>query len=245
MKGVWPSIKINSAANDMVATTVEIQELFDSINKSRDSKSKYQLYEDQLNALDNLRPRYELINEYVDSLLTERSFAEQTFADIFLSTSRMYIISKGDFVKRHQEEFTEMIKYCHLDEDGYDNLVLHFEKLLKEDELGAQTLIANMFSETLVSDVPDIDLQVRILKFLANLSYESLGASAALIMSSAYSLSDIRVKSAVCDLFGHWANRPSYNLLKQMNRPQEPWLKMKYDSLIVQLEQKYVISSEN
>ena len=54
----------------------------------------------------------------------------------------------------------------------------------------------------------------------------------------AYNVKSIRVISAVFNLFGQWGNKASLNMLLKFNAPKEPWLLIKYNSLIKSLEER-------
>lgn len=155
--------------------------------------------------------------------------------------SKFKSVDKSGFIYKHKNTFTRVLKVYNIENDGDSEAERYFDSLLVEDRDGAIKLLEELFTSTLISVNLDEALQIGILKLLCNYDFNELGPSAQLIATSAYSIKSIRVKSATFDLFGHWANKEAYNMLKKYDEPKEPWLRMKYKALIKSMETRYAI----
>ena len=100
------------------------------------------------------------------------------------------------------------------------------------------TLLQDYFISALEDEFLNENLMVKILTMLGDYSYENLYPYSQAMAMVAYNVKSIRVISAVFNLFGHWGNKASLNMLLKFNAPKEPWLLIKYNSLIKSLKER-------
>ena len=150
-----------------------------------------------------------------------------------------------NFLKEHKGAFVALLNSTKADDDDFGEVENVFESLLKEDKDGALKLLEEVYVTSLESTENVDNLQVGILKLLCSYSYEELKPSAQLIVAASYNIKSIRVKSAVFNVFGHWANIESLNMLRKFEEPVEPWLRMKYRALINSIQKKYAIRQKD
>lgn len=111
-------------------------------------------------------------------------------------------------------------------------------KLLAINHDATLTLLQDYFISALEDEFLNESLMVKILIMLGDYSYENLYPYSQAMAMVAYNVKSIRVISAVFNLFGHWGNKASLNMLLKFNAPKEPWLLIKYNSLIKSLEER-------
>ena len=110
--------------------------------------------------------------------------------------------------------------------------------LLEINHDATLTLLQDYFISALEDEFLNESLMVKILIMLGDYSYENLYPYSQAMAMVAYNVKSIRVISAVFNLFGHWGNRASLNMLLKFNAPKEPWLLIKYNSLIKSLKER-------
>lgn len=150
-----------------------------------------------------------------------------------------------DFLKEHKKAFVALLNNTKVNDEDFSEVENVFENLLKEYKDGALKLLEEVYVASLESNENMDNLQASILKLLCSYSYDELKPSAQLIVAASYDIKSIRVKSAVFNVFGHWANRESLNMLKKFEEPTEPWLRMKYRALINSIQKKYVVHQKD
>ena len=63
-------------------------------------------------------------------------------------------------------------------------------------------------------------------------TYDELSPASQMIALAARDMSDERVRDAAFSLFGHWGDERALKLLEAYNAPADPWMAMKYETLI-------------
>lgn len=147
--------------------------------------------------------------------------------------------STDKFKKKYKAKFLSVINST-IFESGEDNdATILMSNLLAINHDATLTLLQDYFISALEDEFLNESLMVKILIMLGDYSYENLYPYSQAMAMVAYNVKSIRVISAVFNLFGHWGNKASLNMLLKFNAPKEPWLLIKYNSLIKSLEERY------
>ena len=146
--------------------------------------------------------------------------------------------STDKFKKKYKAKFLSVINST-IFESGEDNdATILMSNLLAINHDATLTLLQDYFISALEDEFLNESLMVKILIMLGDYSYENLYPYSQAMAMVAYNVKSIRVISAVFNLFGHWGNKASLNMLLKFNAPKEPWLLIKYNSLIKSLEER-------
>lgn len=146
--------------------------------------------------------------------------------------------STDKFKKQYKSQFLSIINSTRF-ESGEDNdATIFMSNLLEINHDATLTLLQDYFISALEDEFLNESLMVKILIMLGDYSYENLYPYSQAMAMVAYNVKSIRVISAVFNLFGHWGNRASLNMLLKFNAPKEPWLLIKYNSLIKSLKER-------
>ena len=146
--------------------------------------------------------------------------------------------STDKFKKKYKAKFLSVINST-IFESGEDNdATILMSNLLAINHDATLTLLQDYFISALEDEFLNESLMVKILIMLGDYSYENLYPYSQAMAMVAYNVKYIRVISAVFNLFGHWGNKASLNMLLKFNAPKEPWLLIKYNSLIKSLEER-------
>ncbi len=146
--------------------------------------------------------------------------------------------STDKFKKEYKVKFLSVINST-IFESGEDNdATILMSNLLAINHDATLTLLQEYFISALEDESLNENLMVKILIMLGDYSYENLYPYSQAMAMVAYNVKSIRVISAVFNLFGHWGNKASLNMLLKFNAPKEPWLLIKYNSLIKSLKER-------
>lgn len=107
----------------------------------------------------------------------------------------------------------------------------------------AKQMLQKEFSDLLMADNFDEVAIVNLLRLMGNFEFEEMLPVGSIILTSALTLKSDKVKSAVLDIFGHWPNKSTYNILKKLEPPVSFLYRLKFDSLLKSFEKKYAIST--
>ena len=148
------------------------------------------------------------------------------------------LVSTDKFKKQYKVKFLSVINST-IFESGEDNdATTLMSNLLTINHDATLTLLQDYFISALEDEFLNENLMVKILTMLGDYSYENLYPYSQAMAMVAYNVKSIRVISAVFNLFGHWGNKASLNMLLKFNAPKEPWLLIKYNSLIKSLKER-------
>lgn len=84
-------------------------------------------------------------------------------------------------------------------------------------------------------DVPDVE--IGILNLMRLYTYDELAPASQMIALAARDMADDRVKDAAFSLFGHWGDVRALKLLEAYDMPSDPWMALKYETLISDINQ--------
>ena len=152
------------------------------------------------------------------------------------SASKIIPLSNEKFKDKHRDSFFCVIKYTHF-VSGKDNQATDMlSKLLAENKDATLSLLEEYFINSMSEANMDESLLVKLLSMLNDYEYRDLFPVSQTIALCALNVQSVKVKSTSFNLFGHWGNREALNLLTKYDEPKEPWLKMKYNTLLQSLE---------
>lgn len=154
----------------------------------------------------------------------------------FVSSSQSNImpISTITFEDKYKDSFFRIIQST-VFEPGEDNAAtIEFSILIKENKDAALKLISGYF----VDSFKDERMCVKLLSLLNDYSYYELYPYSQTIALSSLSHKSSRVKSAAFNMFAHWGNRESLELLNSVEPPSEPWIRKKYETIKLTLEER-------
>lgn len=154
----------------------------------------------------------------------------------FVSSSQSNImpISTITFEDKYKDSFFRIIQST-VFEPGEDNAAtIEFSSLIKENKDAALKLISSYF----VDSFKDERMCVKLLTLLNDYSYHELYPYSQTIALSSLSHKSSRVKSAAFNMFAHWGNRESLELLNSVEPPSEPWIRKKYETIKLTLEER-------
>lgn len=143
-----------------------------------------------------------------------------------------------------KEELTSLFSSTNNSSEEIDQIEEKYTYFLTKDKGEALDFLSKSFMSTLEKEGDYTSIQVAILRLICRYDYHELSPHAQLIAGNARIVSSLAVKSATFDVYDHWSNIPSYNILSKMDEPAEPWLKMKYEALIDSIAEKYALRKE-
>lgn len=143
-----------------------------------------------------------------------------------------------DFLATNKQRFLSIIESTEF-VPGEDNAATEeMERLIKENRLMTLSLLQEYVTEAASSQKMNTTLIIKVLNLLCDYTYEQLHPQSQNIALAALALNDIWINAAALNLFAHWGNRKSLNMLNNVNEPTQPWLKIKYNSIKKSLEEK-------
>lgn len=215
---------------DPIGLISDFSDVFHYLDKSRNiSDNPLQIY-------NPVKDRYlswindERLNDLLSIPLTEIDNMN------FVSSSQSNImpISTITFEDKYKDSFFRTIQST-VFEPGEDNAAtVEFSVLIKENKDAALKLISGYF----VDSFKDERMCVKLLSLLNDYSYNELYPYSQTIALSSLSHKSSRVKSAAFNMFAHWGNRESLELLNSVEPPSEPWIRKKYKTIKLTLEER-------
>lgn len=149
-------------------------------------------------------------NIYCDRLLFNNDY-NQSKSDVLKSK----VLSTEDFKEQNRIKFLNLIEVTQF-EAGEDNYATEAMAILIDKNRDATlTLLQEYFVGAMEHETLNETLMVKILSMLSDYSYEELCPFSQAIALMAYGIKSIRVESAVFNLFGHWGNCESLNMLRK------------------------------
>lgn len=143
-----------------------------------------------------------------------------------------------DFLATNRQRFLSIIESTEF-VPGEDNAATEeMERLLDENKRATLDLLQEYVAKSASSEELNTTLIIKVLNLLCDYTYEQLFPQSQSIALSALALKDIWINAAALNLFAHWGNRESLNMLNNVNEPTQPWLKIKYNSIKKSLEEK-------
>lgn len=150
------------------------------------------------------------------------------------SNSNVIPFSTMSFDEKYKKVFFNIIKNT-VFEPGEDNLATRkFAELISENKDATLKLINSYFIE----HFKDECICVKLLTLLNDYSYDELYPYSQTIAIASLSNKASRVKSAAYNMFAHWGNKKSLELLDFVTPPSEPWIRKKYDTIKATLEKR-------
>lgn len=174
-------------------------------------------------------------SEYYNSVFS--SLIDQIFFDDSqnVTESNYLPISTRSFDVKYKDAFLNVLRITNF-EFGEDNTATFlFADMLEENK--ESTL--NLINQYLVDNNNDESLIVKILSLLNDYSYDELYPYSQVVALASLSNKSMRVRSAAFNLFSHWGNTKSLELLETTAVPTEPWLKMKYNKIKDSLKERW------
>lgn len=168
----------------------------------------------------------------------DRRFLSNDFNQSSPNIIKSEPLSTEEFKKQNRTYFLNLIESVQFEAGENNSATEEMAVLLEQNHDATLALLQEYFVEAMENSILNEVLMVKILRMLGDYSYEELRPYSQAIALMAYSIKSVRVKSATFNLFGHWGNRESLNMLRKYETPNEPWLKMKYESLINSLEER-------
>ena len=109
-----------------------------------------------------------------------------------------------------------------------DEIETLFNSFLKKKKPVALNWIQQLF----IDSIEQPKVLVAILELMRLYSYDELAPASQMIALAAKDMSDADTKNAAFSLFGHWGDGRALKLLEAYDLPDDPWLAMKYRTLI-------------
>lgn len=109
-----------------------------------------------------------------------------------------------------------------------DEIEALFNSFLKKKKSVALNWIQQLF----IDSIEQPKVLVAILELMRLYSYDELAPASQMIALAAKDMSDVDIKNAAFSLFGHWGDGRALKLLEAYDLPDDPWLSMKYKTLI-------------
>ena len=231
----FSDIDIISQKTDVIEQTSDFDNLFKTLSNTNMSIDWLREYQPKPKAqtfwwIDDTE------NVYFNKI-KEMSFSIKTLSET-TSASRVVPLSNEDFKAKHRTFFLRLIKSTRFI-SGEDNQATEMlSMLLSENKDATLSLIEEYFIDTMAKEKMDESLLVKLLTMLNDYDYEDLFPVSQTIALCAFSVKSIKVRAASFNLFGHWGNCESLNLLRKYDEPEEPWLNMKYNALLHSLKER-------
>lgn len=95
-----------------------------------------------------------------------------------------------------------------------------------------KSIALNWIQQLFIDNIEQPKVLVGILNLMRLYTYDELTPASQMIALAAKDMSDAEVKNAAFSLFGHWGDGRALKLLEAYELPDDPWLAMKYKTLI-------------
>ena len=116
--------------------------------------------------------------------------------------------------------------------DFYSGETDDIESLFNDFIKKNKSLSLNWIQQLFVDSIDKPKVLVGILELMRLYTYDELAPASQMIALAAKDMSDVDVKNAAFSLFGHWGDSRALKLLEAYDLPDDPWLAMKYKTLI-------------
>ena len=164
----------------------------------------------------------------------------------FLLPDRYALIkdtSKAQYPVRRMEESDEAYRqyldnrkkeFLHLltSTNFYNGETEKIEAMTNELAGKRKSVFLNWIQQLFLDYIDDANVEVCILNLMRLYTYDELAPASQMIALAARDMENDRVKDAAFSLFGHWGDARALKLLEAYDKPKNPWMAMKYETLI-------------
>lgn len=213
---------------DPIGLIADFEEFFMLTQKCNNSDNKLQVYNP------NIGKYLQWISTEVDSI--ESYPTRSIVSEYSPSSTKASVVpfSNRSFEEKYMDSFKSTIASTKFEDGEYNSADDMFATLLMEDK----DATLKMLNEFFINQYDDEKFCVKILCLFNEYSYEELKPFSQTIALASLANKSARVKSAAFNLFAHWGNKEALDLLLSVECPNQPWIKMKYNSVKRSLEEK-------
>lgn len=133
-----------------------------------------------------------------------------------------------DYFNSRKTEYLSLL----LTTDFHNAETVEIESLTNEFLRKKKSVFLNWIQQVFLDNIDTPSIEVGILNLMRLYTYDELSPASQMIALAARDMSDERVRDAAFSLFGHWGDERALKLLEAYNAPADPWMAMKYETLI-------------
>lgn len=180
-------------------------------------------------------------NEIISSLSDESSrmpfsvFEHKSLSYGTLSSAKSKKIIQSNAVnvqwEKEAEGFKNTFHAIRIDTEGIDTLETEFVHLKDLNHDGALNLIQSIFINNLETENININSTLKIVRLIQRFAYDDLFPYAQSIITIAIHVKNPRIQLEALNTIDRWADKRAMNLLYNLEPPQNPWVRTKYESL--------------
>lgn len=222
-------MKNNSLSINPIGLLQDFSDLFEEISKLDSSSDnwfqqyKIKPYEDTLNL------------HFLNDITSDKFCLSNLEQSISSSINKVIPLSNEQFIEKYKVVLYQCIKKSPIYRGEDNDMSLLFSKMLEENKVSTLYILNDLF----INNIQDEMLCVKILSLCNDYGYNELNPTAQTLAALSINHNSKRVKSAAMNLFSHWGTLQAYNLLVSINCPDEPWIKMKYQTIKKSLERRW------
>ena len=169
---------------------------------------------------------------FIDTPLT----TWHSYPEIFRTSLKKTNLSDEEKISKKMPVFLELLR-----NSSQNYIDEWFDEYFHENEYEAKQLLQKAFYTLLTSTDLEESTMVNLLKILLNYEFEEIRPIGPIILTSALTIKSDKVKSTVLDIFGHWPNRETYNILTKLDPPAGILYRIKFESLLKSFQKKYAL----
>lgn len=194
---------------------------------------------------------YKHINEYfhIDERFDKNLFLNyqslESIAQSLGSNStkeNVVTISSPEFTAKYGDWFDSLLRTTDFVDGEDNNVTIMFREMIDENKESALSLIQDLFIQYFKK--ADVSSLTKVIKLFHDYSYKDLYPYSQTIAVGCKSSKSPSVQIATLNLFAHWCNRESLDLLNSMEEPSNILVKVVYDSVKRTLEKKCSMSEK-
>lgn len=222
-------MKNNSLSINPIGLLQDFSDLFEEISKLDSSSDNwFQQYK--------IKPYEGLLNlQFLNDITSDNFSFSSVEQSISSSINRVIPLSNEQFIEKYKGLLFHSIKSSPIYRGEDNDMSLLFSEMLVENKVSTLYILNDLF----INNIQDEVLCVKILSLCNDYRYDELNPTAQTLAALSINHNSKSVRSAAMNLFSHWGTLEAYHLLTSINCPDEPWIKMKYQTIKKSLEQRW------
>ena len=191
---------------------------------------------------DNLFQQYQLDRDAckihfddIDSALSNSFDLFNAKWGTFSTKNNVVPLSNEVFISQYKDIFFQTLLKSPVNNGEDTEATIMFSELISQNKITTLYMLNDLF----IKNIDNEYVCVKLLSLCNDYSYEELNPTAQTLAALSIHHKSSRVKSAAMNLFSHWGNKESYKLICSIDCPNEPWIKMKYQTIKMALKKKW------
>lgn len=227
-------MKNNSLSINPIGLAQDFSDLFEEISKL-DSSSDNWFQQYKINSC-----KGNLFFQSLNNITSENFNLYDINIGISSSKNKVVTLSNEQFIKKYQDVLYLSIKNSSIYRGEDNEMSLLFSEMLEENKVTTLYILNDLFIKNIQNEM----LCVKILSLCNEYGYDELNPTAQTLAALSVNHQSKRVRSAAMNLFSHWGTLDAYRLLNSISCPDDPWIKMKYQTIKKSLERRWYMQEK-